>query len=139
MSYVYLAIAIVAEVIATSALKASEQLSRLVPSVIVVTGYICSFYCLARVLNTIPVGVAYAIWSGLGIVLVAIVAAFLYRQVPDWPAVLGMAMIVGGVVVINVFSKMVNHLEPGSCVFQEKIKSESGSTTTEAGVTKRGR
>src|SRR5437868_6689596 len=109
MHYVYLAITIVAEVIATSALKASAQFSRPIPSMIVIAGYLCSFYFLALVLNTIPVGVAYAIWSGLGIVLVAVVAAFLYGQVPDWPAVLGMAMIIGGVVVINLFSNTVSH------------------------------
>ncbi len=109
MKYVYLAIAIVSEVTATSALKASEQFTRPIPSLIVVAGYLCSFYFLTLVLNSIPVGVAYAIWSGLRIVLVGIVAAFLYRQVPDWPAVLGMALIIGGVVVINLFSKTVSH------------------------------
>jgi len=109
MPYLYLLIAIVAEVIATSALKASAQFSRPLPSLIVAAGYLCAFYFLALVLNTIPVGIAYAIWSGLGIVLVAVAAAFLYRQVPDWPAVLGMAMIIGGVVVINLFSKTVSH------------------------------
>jgi len=109
MNYVYLLIAIVAEVIATSALKATAQFSRLLPSLIVVAGYLCSFYFLSLVLNSIPVGIAYAIWSGLGIVLVTVIAAFLYRQVPDWPAMLGMALIIGGVVVINLFSKTVSH------------------------------
>ena len=109
MNYVYLAIAIIAEVIGTSALKASAQFSRLVPSLVVVAGYVCAFYFLTRVLNSIPLGLAYAIWSGLGIVLVAIVAALFYRQVPDWPAILGMAMIIGGVVVINLFSETVSH------------------------------
>src|SRR5580704_2540470 len=101
MNYVYLLIAIVAEVIATSALKASEQFTRPIPSIIVVIGYGCAFYFLSLVLTTIPVGVAYAIWSGLGIVLVGIAGVILYRQVPDWPAVLGMVLIVAGVVVIN--------------------------------------
>src|SRR5437870_13713813 len=109
MNYVYLLIAIVAEVIATSALKATAQFSRLLPSLIVVAGYLCSFYFLSLVLNSIPVGIAYAIWSGLGIVLVAVLATFLYRQAPDWPAVAGMGMIIGGVVVINLFSKTVGH------------------------------
>jgi len=109
MGYLYLTIAIVTEVIATSALKASEQFTRLIPSLIVVGGYTCSFYFLSLVLQNIPVGIAYAIWSGVGIVLVAIAGAFLYRQVPDWPAILGMAMIIGGVVVINLFSRTVSH------------------------------
>jgi small multidrug resistance pump len=109
MAYLYLTVAIVAEVIATSALKASEQFSRLVPSVIVVVGYSAAFYFLTLVLNTIPVGIAYALWSGLGIVLVTSVAAVLYRQVPDLPALLGMVLIVAGVVVINVFSKASAH------------------------------
>ena len=109
MNYLYLAIAIIAEVIGTSALKASGQFSRLIPSLIVVAGYVCAFYFLTYVLNTIPLGVAYAIWSGLGIVLVAIVGALFYRQFPDWPAIVGMAMIIGGVMVINLFSATVSH------------------------------
>lgn len=109
MSYSYLAIAITAEVIATSALKASEEFTKLVPSLIVIIGYGVSFYFLTHVLKTIPVGVTYAIWSGLGIVLVTIAGIFLYKQTPDLPAVLGMGLIVAGVVVINVFSKTVGH------------------------------
>ena len=109
MNYIYLLIAIVAEVIATSALKATAQFSRLLPSLIVVAGYMCSFYFLSLVLNAIPVGIAYAIWSGLGIVLVTVIAALVYRQMPDWPAMLGMALIIGGVVVINLFSRTVSH------------------------------
>ena len=105
----YLLIAIVAEVIATSALRATEGFTRLWPAALVVLGYGVSFYCLAQVLRSIPVGVAYAVWSGLGIVLITVVAAVLYRQVPDRPAVLGMALIVAGVVVINLFSKTVGH------------------------------
>jgi small multidrug resistance pump len=109
MSYLYLAIAIVAEVIGTSAMKASDQFTRLVPSLIVVAGYGCAFYFLSLVLTSIPVGVAYAIWAGLGIVLVGIAGAILFKQVPDLPAIVGMALIVTGVVVINVFSKTVGH------------------------------
>lgn len=109
MSYVYLMIAIIGEVIATSALKASEQFTRLWPSVLVVAGYGCAFFFLSLVLQAIPVGIAYAIWSGLGIVLVAIAAAVIYGQVPDLPAILGMALITAGVVVMNVFSKTVSH------------------------------
>ena len=109
MGYVFLAIAIVSEVIATSALKASEQFTRLVPSLLVVAGYLCSFYFLSRVLQLIDVGIAYAIWSGVGLVLVASVGAVYYRQVPDRYAILGMVLILAGVVVMNVFSKTVSH------------------------------
>ena len=109
MGYWYLAIAIVAEVIATNALKASNEFTKLVPSVIVVVGYGAAFYFLSLVLKTISIGVAYAIWAGVGIVLVAIVAAIVFKQVPDLPAVIGMVLIVSGVVVINVFSKTVGH------------------------------
>lgn len=109
MGYVYLTIAIIAEVIATSALKSSEEFTRLVPSVIVVIGYGTAFYFLALVLRTIPVGIAYAIWAGLGITLVAIVSAVLFKQVPDLPAIIGMSLIICGVVIINVFSKMDVH------------------------------
>jgi small multidrug resistance pump len=76
---------------------------------VVVVGYATAFFFLSLVLKTMPVGIAYAIWSGLGIVLVGIVAAIVYRQVPDWPAALGMALIIVGVVVINVFSKTAAH------------------------------
>lgn len=109
IAYLHLAIAIIAEVAATSALKASEQFTRLAPSIIVIVGYIISFYFLTLVLKTIPVGITYAIWSGVGIVLVAIIAAILYKQVPDLPAVLGMGLIIAGVVVIHVFSKNISH------------------------------
>lgn len=109
MAYVYLAIAIVAEVAATTALKASEQFSRLAPSLVVVVGYGIAFYMLTLVLRTIPVGVSYAIWSGMGVVLVAITGAIFYKQVPDLPAIIGMLLIISGVVVINVFSGTVKH------------------------------
>ena len=109
MSYFYLTIAIIAEVAATSALKASEEFTRLVPSMIVVIGYGIAFYFLTLVLRVIPVGITYAIWSGLGIVLVTVVGIFLYKQTPDLPAIIGMGLIVAGVVVINVFSKTVSH------------------------------
>lgn len=106
MVYIYLAIAIVAEVTATAALKASDEFNNPIPSIVVVVGYSISFYFLATVLRTLPVGVTYAIWSGLGIVLVALVAVVVFRQVPDTPAILGMALIVSGVVVINLFSNL---------------------------------
>ena len=109
MTYLYLAIAIIAEVAATSALKASEEFTNLIPSIIVVAGYGIAFYFLTLVLRVIPVGITYAVWSGLGIVLVSIVGIFLYKQTPDIPAIIGMGLIVLGVVVINVFSKTVSH------------------------------
>lgn len=107
MAYLYLVVAIVAEVTGTSALKASEGFSRLIPSVLVVLGYGIAFYCLSQVLKSIPVGVSYAIWSGLGIVLISVVGAVLFRQALDLPAIIGMALIIAGVVVINLFSKSV--------------------------------
>lgn len=101
--------AIVAEVVATSALKASNGFSRLAPSVITVLGYAIAFYLLALTLRTIPVGIAYAIWSGVGTVLIALAAWMLYGQKLDFPAVIGMALIVAGVIVLNVFSKSSAH------------------------------
>jgi small multidrug resistance pump len=109
VNWLYLAVAIVAEVIATSALKASDGFSRLVPSLIVVAGYGIAFACLSLTLRTIPVGIAYAIWSGVGIVLIALAGRFLFGQVLDAPALLGMALIVAGVLVINVFSRSAVH------------------------------
>ena len=109
MTYLYLAIAIVAEVAATSALKASEEFTKLYPSLIVVVGYSVAFYFMTLVLRVIPIGITYAVWSGLGIVLVAVVGFFLYKQTPDIPAIIGMGLIVSGVVIMNVFSKTISH------------------------------
>ncbi|MDR9438041.1 MAG: SMR family transporter [Halomonas sp.] len=109
MAFLFLALAIVAEVIATSALKASEGFTRLWPSVTVVVGYGLAFYLLALVLRTMPVGIAYAFWAGLGIVLVTLVGILVYGEKPDLPALLGLGMIVGGVVVIQVFSSVASH------------------------------
>ena len=100
MTFVYLVLAIVAEVIATSALKASMGFTRPLPSVVVVVGL---------VLRTLPVGVAYAIWAGLGIVLVTLVGIVVFGEKPDLPAVLGISLIVAGVVLLQVFSKMNVH------------------------------
>lgn len=107
--YALLAIAIVAEVIATSAMRASEGFSRLVPSTVVVIGYGIAFYCLSLTLKSIPVGIVYAVWSGAGIVLITLVALVLYRQVPDVPAIIGLGLIIAGVAVLNMFSKMQAH------------------------------
>lgn len=109
MNYLFLLIAIVAEVVATSALKASEGFSKLGPSLIVVAGYAVAFYFLSLTLKGIPLGVAYAIWSGMGVVLVAVVGVFLYKQSLDAAGVVGMALIVAGVIVLNLFSKTAAH------------------------------
>lgn len=108
-TYLYLAVAIAAEVVATSALRAAEGFTVLWPSLIAVIGYVVAFYFLSLTLKTMPVGVAYAIWSGVGIVVVSIVALVLYKQVLDLPAILGMGLILAGVVVINLFSKTTGH------------------------------
>lgn len=107
--WIYLAIAIIAEVIATSALKASQEFTRLVPTLIVVTGYLTAFYFLTLSLRVIPVGIAYAIWAGLGIVLIAIISWIVYGQKLDLPALLGMGLIISGVLVINLFSNTGGH------------------------------
>ena len=108
-AYMALGLAIVAEVIATSALKASEGFTRPGPSAIVVLGYGLAFYCLSLTLKTVPVGVAYAVWSGLGIVLITVAGYVLYRQRIDAAALIGMVLIVAGVAVIQLFSKTTAH------------------------------
>lgn len=105
--WLLLAVAIVAEVIATSALKASDGFTRPLPSLVVVAGYGLSFYLLALTLRSIPVGVVYAVWSGVGIALISLIGWVVFKQRLDAAAWLGLAMIVGGVVVIRVFSKTV--------------------------------
>lgn len=107
--WIFLSIAIVSEVIATSALKASDGFSRLWPSLVVAAGYMAAFYFLSLTLKTIPIGVAYAIWSGAGVALIALIAWVCFGQALDTPAVIGLALIVAGVVVLNVFSKTVAH------------------------------
>jgi small multidrug resistance pump len=109
MNYMYLLAAIICEVIATSALKATDGFSRLWPSVIVVLGYGLAFYFLSLTLRTIPVGVAYALWSGIGIALIALAGWIIYRQPLDMPALIGMGLILAGVLVINLFSKTASH------------------------------
>ncbi|WP_319468852.1 multidrug efflux SMR transporter [uncultured Pseudodesulfovibrio sp.] len=108
-AYMYLTLAIVFEVVATSALKASDGFTKLLPSLIVVLGYAATFYFFSIVLKTMPVGVAYAIWCGLGIVLVTVTSMILYHQVPDLPATIGMGLILSGVCIINYFSKTIVH------------------------------
>ncbi len=107
--YIYLAIAIAAEVIATTSMKALAGFSRPLPLLLVIVGYSLSFWMLALVVKTIPVGIAYAIWAGLGIVLVSVAAALIYGQKLDLPAALGMTLIIAGVVVIQMFSNSTGH------------------------------
>ena len=102
---ILLGISIAAEVVATSALKSSQGLTRLWPSVLAVAGYCVAFFLVSKVMNHMATGVVYAIWSGLGIVLISLVGWFVYGQRLDLPAVVGMAMIVGGVLVIQLLSK----------------------------------
>ncbi|MGF1645285.1 MAG: SMR family transporter [Thiotrichales bacterium] len=107
--WIFLSVAIVSEVIATSALKSSEGFTRLWPSLIVTIGYASAFYFLSLTLKTIPVGVAYAIWSGVGVVLIALIAWVMFDQALDLPAVIGLTLIIAGIVVLNVFSKSIAH------------------------------
>ena len=108
-AYLFLFFAIVAETVGTSALQASQQFSRLAPSLLVVVAYGISFYLLAMALKTIPVGVAYAIWSGLGIVLIALIGFAVFGQKLDFAAVLGLALIIAGVGVMHLFSNTISH------------------------------
>ncbi len=107
--WIVLGIAILAEVIGTSALKFSDGFSRLWPSVVTVIGYGVAFYCLSITLKVIPMGVSYAIWSGVGIVLISLAGWLLMKQSLDLPAVIGMGLIIAGVIVINLFSNSVPH------------------------------
>ncbi|ARD45660.1 multidrug efflux SMR transporter [Colwellia sp. PAMC 21821] len=109
MGYWYLALAIGSEVIATMALKESEGFSHATSSTVCVIGYAAAFYFLSLVLKTVPIGVAYAIWAGMGIALIATISAILYEEIPDLPALIGMFLIILGVIIINVFSKTVSH------------------------------
>jgi small multidrug resistance pump len=108
-TYLLLFVAIVAEVVATSALKASENFTRLVPSAMVVAGYAIAFTCLSMTLKTLPLGVAYAIWSGVGTALVAVVGWLVYKQQLDLPAIAGIALIITGTIILNLFSKVAAH------------------------------
>ena len=109
VAYVCLAAAIGFEVIGTSALKASETFTRLVPSLVMAASYAASLFFLALSLRTVPVGIAYAVWAGLGIVLIALIGWLWFKQPLDLPALIGLTMIVGGVVVVNAFSQTLPH------------------------------
>ena len=107
--WLFLSIAIISEVVATSALKASDGFSQFWPSLIVIAGYAAAFFFLSLTLRTIPVGVAYAIWSGVGIVLITVIGWLVLGQALDAPAIVGLALIIVGVVVLKVFSKSLTH------------------------------
>jgi small multidrug resistance pump len=109
MGYLYLVIAIVAEVAGTSALKGSAEFTKLVPSVVVVVGYGIAFFFLALTLRTIPVGIAYASWGGAGIALIVIAGAVLFKEIPDLPAIIGVGLILAGVVIVNTMSVTTAH------------------------------
>ena len=104
MAYAYLLIAILSEVLATSMLKASDGFTKLIPSIVTFIGYAVSFYFLSMVLKYIPIGISYAIWSGLGIVLISIVGLLVFKQELDLPGIFGMVLIISGVIVIHLFS-----------------------------------
>jgi small multidrug resistance pump len=101
--------AIILEVIGTSALQASQQFTKPWPVALLVVSYVGAFYCMSLALRTMPVGIVYAIWSGLGIVLISLVGLIVYGQKLDLPAICGLGLIVAGVIVVNVFSKTVSH------------------------------
>lgn len=107
--YLALGLAIVSEVIGTLALKASDGMTKVPASLIVVAGYGVAFWLLSHVVRTVPLGVAYAVWSGVGVALIVLASIALYRQVPDLPAILGLGLIVSGVLVIHLFSKTTAH------------------------------
>lgn len=109
MNWLFLSIAIVAEVIATSALKAADGFTRLGPSLVVIAGYGISFYFLSLALRGIPVGVAYAVWSGVGIVLISVIGWLAFGQTLDAAAVFGIGLIMAGVIVLNVYSRTSVH------------------------------
>jgi len=108
-TYLLLGLAILAEVIATSSLKSSEGFTRLWPSVVTLLGYTIAIFLLSLTLKTLPTGIAYAIWSGVGIILVSAIGWFGYGQKLDTPAMIGLGLIIAGVIVVNVFSKSVAH------------------------------
>lgn len=109
MHYLFLILAVAAETIGTTALQASQQFTKLWPSVLVILAYAISFYLLSLTLRFMPVGVVYAMWSGLGIVLIAAIGWLVFGQTLDWPAILGMAMILSGIIVIQLLSKTALH------------------------------
>ncbi|MES1965010.1 multidrug efflux SMR transporter [Psychrobacter sp. AH5] len=109
VGYSFLMLAIIFEVLGTTFLVKSEQFTRLVPTLFMAVLYIGSFYFLSQTIKTIPLGIAYAIWGGVGIILTAMIGFVIFKQSIDIPAIIGIALIISGVIVINVFSKTVGH------------------------------
>jgi len=109
MKWLFLAISILSEVIATTALKSSNGFTKLLPSLIVIIGYLLAFYFLSLTLKYIPIGIVYAIWSGVGIVLITLIGFLLFKQSLDIPALLGLSFITIGILIMNVFSKSIQH------------------------------
>ena len=109
MTYFYLALAIAAEVAGTSLLKVTEEFSKLIPTTFLVIFYLISFWLMTLALRDLPLGVVYAVWSGLGIVLVAMIGTFVYKEIPDLASMIGMALIISGVIVMHLFSKTIQH------------------------------
>jgi small multidrug resistance pump len=109
IGYGFLMLAIICEVLGTALLMKSEQFTRLLPTLMMAVLYIASFYFLSQTLKTLPLGIAYAIWGGVGIVLTAIIGITVFKQSIDLPALIGIALIISGVIVINVFSQTVGH------------------------------
>lgn len=109
MKYLFLAIAIVLEVIGTSFMQASDGFSKMVPTIITIIAYVACFFFFSQSLKVIPLGIAYAIWGGLGIVLTAVISVVVFKQSLDFPAIIGIALIVSGVFVMNFFSNATVH------------------------------
>lgn len=108
LPYLYLAIAVVFEISGTTALKASDNFSQILPTILMIASYLCSFFFVSLVMRYLPVGITYALWSGLGIVLITVISSYVFKEFPDWPAIIGLAMIIGGIIVIQLFSKSSN-------------------------------
>ena len=109
MKYLYLALAIVLEVLGSSFMKASDGFSKLLPTTITIIAYIACFFFFSQALKSIPLGIAYAIWGGLGIVLTALISVIIFKQSLDLPAIIGIILIIAGVFVMNFFSKSSTH------------------------------
>ena len=109
MHYIYLFLAVLAETIGTTSLQASQQFTRVVPSILVVLAYGSAFYFMSLTLAVMPVGVVYAIWSGLGILFIAVIGFVVFGQRLDGPAILGLAFIITGILILQLFSKTITH------------------------------
>ena len=109
MAYVYLVVAVAFEVVATSTLKLADGFTRPLPSALTIAGYVISFYFLSLTMRTMPVGIVYAVWSGAGIVMIAAIGLFYFKQRLDAAALIGLALILAGVLVINLCSRSVSH------------------------------